>query len=204
MKSFVCFFCFALLLLLLLYCFVADEEDNEQRGGDRVVVVLITAVAEECRVDRTSACWCLLLLVCFCSLLLLVCFCSLLLLHDSCAAAVAAAATAAAAAGRPPPETISDQQHVGIASRRDRKRVKVVDTDVDIKTFRERRGDDWPTDSQSRGFPRLALQALGTSSGGEATTGCKHSSRSTRITAPACAMCAWCQGGKKPSNGKLA
>ena len=57
-------------------------------------------------------------------------------------------------------KTICDQQDVGVASRRDRKRAKVVDIDGDTRTFRERRGDDWPTDNQPRSFPRLALQAV--------------------------------------------
>ena len=96
-------------------------------------------------------------------------------------------------------ETIGDQQDVGIASRRDRKRAKIVDTDGDTRTFQERHGDDWPIGQSAAGFSEL-----GASSSGEATTGCKHSCRSTSKTAPACAMCAWCQGGKKPSNGKLA
>ena len=60
----------------------------------------------------------------------------------------------------PTTETVGDQQDVAVASRRDRERAEVVDTDGDARTFRERHGDDWPTDSQSRGFPRLALQAV--------------------------------------------
>ena len=60
----------------------------------------------------------------------------------------------------PTTETIGDQQDVGVASRRDRKRAEVVDTDGDTRTFREKHGDDWPTDSQPRGFTRLALQAV--------------------------------------------
>ena len=59
-------------------------------------------------------------------------------------------------------KTICDQQDVGVASRRDRKRAKVVDNDGDTRTFRERHGGDWPTDSQPRGFPRLAFQAVAT------------------------------------------
>ena len=57
-------------------------------------------------------------------------------------------------------ETMGDQQDVGVASRRDRKRARLVDTDGDARTFRERHGDDWPTKSQPRGFLRLALQAV--------------------------------------------
>ena len=60
----------------------------------------------------------------------------------------------------PTTETIGDQQDVGVASRRDRKRAEVVDTDGDTRTFLERHGDDWPADSQPRGFPPLALQAV--------------------------------------------
>ena len=60
----------------------------------------------------------------------------------------------------PTTETICDQQVVGVASRRDRKRAEVVNTDSDTRTFRERHGDDWPTDSQPRCFPRLALQTV--------------------------------------------
>ena len=57
-------------------------------------------------------------------------------------------------------KTICDQQDVGVASRRDRKRAKVVDTGGDTRTVQERHGDDWPTDSQPRGFSRLAFQAV--------------------------------------------
>ena len=60
----------------------------------------------------------------------------------------------------PTTETSGNEQDVAVASRRDRKRAEVVDTDGDTRTFRERHGDDWPTDSQPRGFPRLALQAV--------------------------------------------
>ena len=60
----------------------------------------------------------------------------------------------------PTTETIGDQQDVAVASRRDRKRAEVVDTDGDARTFQERHGDDWPTESQPRGFPRLELQAV--------------------------------------------
>ena len=60
----------------------------------------------------------------------------------------------------PTTETVYDEQDVGVASRRDRKRVEVVYTDGDARTFRERHGDDWPTDSQSTAFPRLALEAV--------------------------------------------
>ena len=60
----------------------------------------------------------------------------------------------------PTTETVGDEQDVGVASRRDRKRAEIVDTDGYARTFRERLGDDWPTDSQSMGFPRLALQTV--------------------------------------------
>ena len=60
----------------------------------------------------------------------------------------------------PSTETIIDQQDVGVALRCDRKRAEVADTDGNARTFREKHGDDWPTDRQPRGFPRLALQAL--------------------------------------------
>ena len=60
----------------------------------------------------------------------------------------------------PTTETIGDQQDIGVASRRDRKRTEVVDTDGDTRAFRERHGVDWPTDSQPRGVPRVALQAV--------------------------------------------
>ena len=60
----------------------------------------------------------------------------------------------------PKTETVGDEQYVGVASRRDRKRAEVVDTDGDARTFRERYGDDWPSDNQSRFFLRLALQAV--------------------------------------------
>ena len=60
----------------------------------------------------------------------------------------------------PTTETVGDEQDVDVASRRDRKRAEVVDTDGDARTFRERHGDDWPSDRQPRGFPRLALQAM--------------------------------------------
>ena len=60
----------------------------------------------------------------------------------------------------PMTETVGDQQDVGVPSRRGRKRTEVVDTDGYARTFRERHGDDWPTDSQPRGFPRLALEAV--------------------------------------------
>ena len=54
-------------------------------------------------------------------------------------------------------ETAGDEHDVNVASRRDRKRAEVVDTDGDARTFRERHGDDWPSDSQSRGFRCLEL-----------------------------------------------
>ena len=60
----------------------------------------------------------------------------------------------------PTTETVCDEQDVGVALRRYRKRADVVDTDGDARTFRDRHGDDWPTDSQSRFFSRLALQAV--------------------------------------------
>ena len=60
----------------------------------------------------------------------------------------------------PTTETIGDKQDVGVASRRDRKGIEVVDTDGDTRTFRERHGDDWPTDSQPRCFARLAHQTV--------------------------------------------
>ena len=57
-------------------------------------------------------------------------------------------------------ETVGDEQDVGVTSWRDRKRIEVVDTDGDVTTFRQRHGDDWPSDSQSLVFPCLALQAV--------------------------------------------
>ena len=42
----------------------------------------------------------------------------------------------------PTTETVGDQQDVDVASRSDRKRAEVVDTDSDARTFRERHGDD--------------------------------------------------------------
>ena len=60
----------------------------------------------------------------------------------------------------PTTETVGDQQDVSVASRRDRRRAEVVDTDGCARTFRERHGDDWPKNIQSRGFPRLALQTV--------------------------------------------
>ena len=60
----------------------------------------------------------------------------------------------------PTTETVGDEQDVGVASRRDRKRAELVDTDGDARTFRERHGDDWPSYSQSWVLPRLALQAV--------------------------------------------
>ena len=42
------------------------------------------------------------------------------------------------------------------------------------------------------------VSVLGTSSSGEATTGCIRSYRSTSRTARACAKCARCQGGRRP------
>ena len=58
----------------------------------------------------------------------------------------------------PTAETIGDQRDVGVTSRGARKRAEVVDGNA--RTFRERHGDDWPTYSQPRGFPRLAHQAV--------------------------------------------
>ena len=60
----------------------------------------------------------------------------------------------------PTTETVGNEQDVVVALRRDRKRAEVVETDGDARTFRERNGDDWPSDSQPWGFPRLALQAV--------------------------------------------
>ena len=60
----------------------------------------------------------------------------------------------------PTTEMVGDEQDAGVVSRGDRKRAEEVDTDGDAKTFRERHGDDWPTDSQPWGFPRSALQAV--------------------------------------------
>ena len=57
----------------------------------------------------------------------------------------------------PTTEAVGDEQDVGVALRRDRKGAEVVDTDGDARTFRQRHGDDWPSDSQSWGFPCLAL-----------------------------------------------
>ena len=42
----------------------------------------------------------------------------------------------------PTTETVGGEQEVGVASQRDRKKAEVVDTDGDVRTFRERRGDD--------------------------------------------------------------
>ena len=60
----------------------------------------------------------------------------------------------------PTTETVGDEQDVGFSSQHDRKRAEVVDTDDDAGTFRERHGYDWPSDSQSWGFPHFALQAV--------------------------------------------
>ena len=60
----------------------------------------------------------------------------------------------------PTTKTVGDEQDVGVASRRDRKRSEVVDTDGDARTFRQRHGDDWPSDSQSWGFSCLPFQAV--------------------------------------------
>ena len=60
----------------------------------------------------------------------------------------------------PTTETVGDEQDVGVASRRDRKRAEVVDTDGDARTLRERHGHDWPMDSRPWEFPRLTLQAV--------------------------------------------
>ena len=39
-------------------------------------------------------------------------------------------------------EAVGDEKDLGVASRRDRRRAEVVDTDGDGGTFRERHGDD--------------------------------------------------------------
>ena len=57
----------------------------------------------------------------------------------------------------PTTETVGDEQDAGVASRRDRKRAEVVDADGDARTFLHRHEDDRPSDSQSWGFPCLAL-----------------------------------------------
>ena len=62
----------------------------------------------------------------------------------------------------PTTTTVWDEQGVGVASQRDRKKVEVVGTDNDASTFRERHGHDWSTDRQPRGVPRLPLQAVAT------------------------------------------
>ena len=77
--------------------------------------------------------------------------------------AVPSAVNSAAVTGEhigPMTKTVCDEQDIGAASRRDRKRVEVIGIDGDARTFREKHGDDWPTDSQSRGFPRVANQAV--------------------------------------------
>ena len=60
----------------------------------------------------------------------------------------------------PTTETVGDEQAVGGASRRDRMRTEVVDSDGDARTLRQRHGCDWPSDSHSWGFPCFALQAV--------------------------------------------
>ena len=73
-----------------MLCLVADEKDNKKmRAIFFVVVALIPADAEESKIGRTFACWCVLLLVSPAAW----CCCMLLLQH-------VAAAAAAAVAGR--------------------------------------------------------------------------------------------------------
>ena len=95
-------------------------------------------------------------------------------------------------------ETNGDQQALGVTSRRDRKGAEVVNSMA-------------TPGPSARGMEMIGQRAVsrgvsarGTSSSGEVTTGCTHSCRPTNKTTLACATCAWCQGGKKPSNGKLA
>ena len=54
-------------------------------------------------------------------------------------------------------ETVVGDQVVTVASRRDREKAKLVDPDGDAGTFRQRHGNDRPSDSQSWVFARLAL-----------------------------------------------
>ena len=75
----------------------------------------------------------------------------------------------------PTSETVGDEQGIGVSSRRDRTRAEEGDTDGNARTLRERNGGDWPSGSQSLGFPRLTIQAME-----ESPAGCIRSCRSTR------------------------
>ena len=57
-------------------------------------------------------------------------------------------------------ETISEEQDVSVASRRDRKGAEVIDANGNARPFGQWHRDDGPPDRQPRGFPCLTLQAL--------------------------------------------
>ena len=60
---------------------------------------------------------------------------------------------------RPPAETICKEKDVGISSNRDRQESKIINADGYPGTIRQWDGDCRPTDSLTRRFSRLTLEA---------------------------------------------
>ena len=55
---------------------------------------------------------------------------------------------------------MTEEQDVGVTSRRDREGAEAIDADGNVGPFGQRRRGDGPTDRQPRGFPCLTLQAV--------------------------------------------